>query len=550
MFRPKLFTTLKDYSTRQFLADSAAGVVVGIVAIPLAVAFAIASGVTPDKGLLTAVIAGFIVSALGGSRVQIGGPTGAFIVIVYGIVQKYGVDGLILSTCMAGVILMVMGFAGFGTAIKFIPHTVVVGFTSGIAVIIFSSEMKDFLGLRVASLPAEFAHKWQVIFAHAGEANATAVGIACFTTLLIAVWPRISRRFPGAFVALIVTSAAVHFFRWPVETIGSRFGDLPHTIPMPHLPVITLEAVQRLIQPASTIALLGAVESLLSAVVADGMIGSRHRSNTELIAQGVANIACALFGGMPATGAIARTATNVKNGGRTPIAGIIHAITILAAMLFFGQWIKLVPTACLAGILVIVSYNMSEWRSFLEILRGSRGGIVVLLTTFGLTVFADLTVAIEIGMVMAAFVFINRMTQLTSVSVISREIQDSANDDGSSVTVPVPAGVDVFEINGPFFFGVASKFEEVTRVVAKKPVVRVLRLRNVTLIDSTGLRALKSFYHQSQKQGIRLLISGLHGQPMNEMMKSELYDLIGETNVFSALKDALAAAEKITREVP
>lgn len=546
MLKPKLFTTLKDYSKEQFISDAVSGLVVGVVAIPLAIAFAIASGLSPEKGLFTAIIAGFLISALGGSRVQIGGPTGAFVVIVYGIVQKHGVDGLVVATFIAGVLLILIGYAKFGVMIKYIPHSVIVGFTSGIAVVIFSSQIKDLLGLNIDRMPAEFVGKWKLIFENIHTSNFHSLFLAVLTILLIGFWPRVSRRIPGSLIALIFTSAIVMIFKWPVETIGSRFGDLPHTLPRPQLPAMNLGMIQSLIQPAFTIALLGSVESLLSAVVSDGMIGGRHRSNMELVAQGVANIGSSLFGGMPATGALARTVTNIKNGGRTPIAGIIHALTVLLIMLFLGQWIKLVPLACLAGILAVVSYHMSEWRSFLELLKGVRGGILVLLSTFFITVLVDLTVAIEIGMVLSAFLFVKRMSEISAVNFIAKEIADDDEPEEAPINkIEIPKGVEVYEIKGPFFFGIANQFEEVVRVVAEKPKVRILRLRDVPVIDSTGLQALKNFYDKCKHSGIRLLISGLHVQPLNEMVKTNLYDLIGEENVFANIKDAIKRANEM-----
>ncbi len=546
MLKPKLFTTLKDYSKQQCLADITAGLVVGVVAIPLAIAFAIASGVSPEKGLFTAVVAGFLISVLGGSRVQIGGPTGAFVVIVYGIVQKYGVDGLIIATFIAGIFLLIIGLAKFGVLIRYIPHTVVVGFTSGIAVVIFSSQLKDLLGLNIGSLPVEFFGKWKVVLENSHAVNFHALFLAVLTILIIGLWPRISRRIPGSLVALILTSVLVSVFQWPVETVGTRFGDLPHTLPMPHIPAINLEVIRHLIRPAFTIALLGAIESLLSAVVSDGMIGGRHRSNMELVAQGAANIGSSLFGGMPATGAIARTVTNIKNGGRTPIAGIVHSIAVLLVMLFFGQWIQRVPLACLAGILVVVSYHMSEWRSFRELLRGARGGILVLITTFFITILVDLTVAIEIGMVLSAFLFVKRMATVSQVNILAQEVDDDDKvEEVPILKIPLPKGVEVYEIKGPFFFGVANQFEEAVRIVADKPKVRILRLRDVTMIDSTGLHALKSFYHKCNHSHIRLLISGLHAQPLNEIIKTDLYHLIGEENVLANIKDAVARANEI-----
>ncbi|MBF0522181.1 MAG: STAS domain-containing protein [Candidatus Omnitrophica bacterium] len=548
MFAPKLFTCLKDYSKEKFITDCIAGMIVGVVAIPLAIAFAIASGVSPDKGLFTAIIAGFFISVLGGSRVQIGGPTGAFVVIVYGIVQKYGIDGLVIATLMAGVILIIMGVVRFGSIVKFIPHSVIVGFTSGIAMIIFSSQVKDFLGLTTGKIPAEFLEKWRLFIGNIGTINYDAFMLAMLTVLIIAIWPKVSRKIPGALVALISVSALSAFFRLPVETIGSRFGDLPHTLPAPHFPAFGLKRIQELFQPAFTIAILGAIESLLSAIVSDGMIGGKHRSNTELIGQGVANIGSALFGGIPATGAIARTVTNIKNGGRTPVAGIVHAITVLLIMLFLGAWIKFVPLACLAGILVVVAYHMSEWRSFRELLKWSTGGRMVLLTTFFLTVFVDLNAAIEVGVVMSAFIFMKRMSDATTIKVMAKEFENEDGEDQPLSAIVVPPGVRVYEINGPLFFGAANHFDEIDRQVNEKPGVRILRFRDVPLIDSTGMHALRSFYEKCKNSRIHLIVTGLHVQPLNEMVKSHLYDMIGEDNVFSAMKPAIARANELLQE--
>ncbi len=549
MFAPKLLTCLKDYSKEKFVSDCIAGVIVGVVAIPLAIAFSIASGVSPDKGLLTAVIAGFFISVLGGSRVQIGGPTGAFVVIVYGIVQKHGVDGLIIATLMAGILLVIMGVAKLGTAVKFIPHSVIVGFTSGIAVIIFSSQVKDFMGLNIDKVPAEFIEKWRIFIEHIGTLNYDALMLGLLTVLIIVISPKISKKVPGALIALVSVSALAAFFRLPVETIGSRFGELPHTLPVPHFPLIGLGTIRDLFQPAMTIALLGAIESLLSAIVADGMIGARHRSNTELIAQGVGNITSALFGGIPATGAIARTVTNIKNGGRTPVAGIVHAFTVLLIMLFLGGWIKYVPLACLAGILVVVAYHMSEWRSFCELLHWSRGGTMVLLATFFLTVFVDLNAAIEVGVVLSAFIFMKRMSEATNIKVVAKEFaDDEKGEDRPLSTFIIPPGVDIYEVNGPLFFGAANRFDEIDRQVSQKPKVRILRFRDVPIIDSTGMHALKGFYDKCMRERIHLIITGLHVQPLNEMVKSNLYDMIGEDNVFSNMKDALSRAEELLRE--
>ena len=543
---PKIVTTLKSYNRSQFSSDLIAGVIVGIVALPLAIAFAIASGVTPDRGLYTAIIAGFLISALGGSRVQIGGPTGAFVVIVYGIIQHFGIDGLIVATVMAGVILVVLGVARLGAAIKFIPHPVVVGFTSGIAVIIFSSEVKDLLGLKVADLPAEFIPKWRVIAAHLDTIDLTTVGVSALALAIMLVWPRISRRIPGPFVALIATTVAVRLLDLPVETIGTRFGAISAAFPSPVVPHVTLAQLTALIAPAFTIALLAAVESLLSAVVADGMIGGRHRSNMELVAQGIANIVCPLFGGIPATGAIARTATNVKNGGRTPVAGMVHAITLLLITLFFGKWAALVPLASLAAILVIVSYYMSEWRTFRSELTAPKSDVVVLLTTFGLTVVVDLTVAIEVGMVLAAFLFMRRMAEVTNVSVVTRELADQDGDDESDSNAirdrSVPEGVEVFEINGPFFFGAAEQFKDTLNQVARKPKVLIIRMRDVPAIDSTGLHVLQELARRYHHEGTLLILSDVHAQPMFALVRSDILPEIGEENLFGNIDDALNRA--------
>ena len=546
MLVPQLVTSLKTYDREQFTADLTAGVIVGIVALPLAIAFAIASGVTPDRGLYTAIIAGFLISALGGSRVQIGGPTGAFVVIVYGIVQKFGIDGLIVATIMAGVMLVVIGAVRLGSAIKFIPHPVVIGFTSGIAVIILSSEVKDFLGLRMGALPAAFVPKWSAMLESIGSFNPYAIGISVASLALIIAWPRVSRRIPGPFVALILATLAAHLFHLPVETIGSRFGALSASLPHLVVPHVSLATAALLIGPAFTIAMLGAVESLLSAVVADGMIGSRHRSNMELVAQGVANIVSPLFGGIPATGAIARTATNVRNGGRTPVAGIVHALTLLLITLFLGRWAALIPLATLAAILVVVAYDMSGWRSFLAELRAPKSDVAVLLATFLLTVLVDLTVAIEVGMVASAFLFMRRMAEVTNVSAVTRELQDAddvyANDPNGMRRRAVPAGVSVFEVNGPFFFGAAETFKDTMGRVAGNPKVLIIRLRNVPAIDSTGMHTLREVAQRSTKDGTLVLLSDVHTQPLLALGKSGVFDEIGEDNVFGNIDDALNRA--------
>src|SRR5581483_5555110 len=460
MFVPKSVVCLREgYSRSQFLNDLIAGVVVGVVALPLALAFAIASGVPPERGLYTAIVAGFLISALGGSRVQIGGPTGAFVVIVYGIVSKFGYDGLAVCTFLAGAALVVLGLARMGALIKFIPYPVVTGFTSGIAVIIFSGQIKDLLGLKMGKVPPDFLDKWVSYADHFESVSLPAVLVALGTLIVLIVWPRISRLVPGPFVAMIAATIVVKVFHLPVETIGSRFGGVPNTFPTPHLPSIPLEHFKELISPSLTVALLAAIESLLSAVVADGMIGSRHKSNMELVAQGVANLASPIFGGIPATGAIARTATNIRTGGRTPIAGMVHAATLLLILVFFGKWAAMVPLASLAAILVIVSYHMSEWRSFAGLLRAPKSDIVVLILTFALTVFVDLTVAVQVGIVVASLLFMKRMSDLTNIESITRELRDGGEDPGEITQSrrgkrivggrEIPTGVEVYEVNGP-----------------------------------------------------------------------------------------------------
>ena len=562
MLVPKLVTTLKSYSRAQFVADLTAGVIVGIVALPLAIAFAIASGVTPERGLYTAIVAGFLISALGGSRVQIGGPTGAFVVIVYGIVQRYGYDGLAIATMMAGVILVVLGIARFGGAIKFIPYPVTIGFTSGIALLIFSSQVKDFLGLRMGPVPAAFVPKWQAFAAHLSTLNPWSVAVAGAALAIILIWPKVNRRIPGPFVALVVVTVVVQLFHIDVETIAGRFGQIRAHLPAPSLPFAASDLRWRdlaaLVQPAVTIALLGAIESLLSAVVADGMIGGRHRSNMELVAQGVANFVSPLFGGIPATGAIARTATNVKNGGRTPVAGIVHATTLLLITLFFGRWAGFIPMAALAAILVVVAYHMSEWRTFTAEFRAPKSDVLVMLATFTLTVLVDLTVAIEIGMVAAAFLFMKRMAEVTNVSAVTRELEEEegdlyATDPNATRRRVIPEGVQVYEINGPFFFGAAETFRDTVGVVGAQPKVMIIRMRNVPAIDSTGIHALRELHRRFRTQHTLMLLSDVHAQPLLALGRSYLLDEIGEAQIFGNIDDALNRARGelgMARELP
>lgn len=553
MFRPKLIDTLKNYRKDQFYKDVIAGVIVGIVALPLAIAFAIASGVSPEKGIITAIIAGLIISALGGSRVQIGGPTGAFIVIVYGIVQEHGVNGLIVATFMAGILLLVFGLARLGSIIKFIPYPLIVGFTTGIALIIFSSEIKDFFGLKMGAVPADFISKWIAYGLHFTSVNVYAAGMAVVTVLVVLLWPRVSHKVPGSLVAILLTTFVVQFFKLPVETIGSRFGTIAAALPAPHIPGISWAIIQQLIRPAFTIALLGAIESLLSAVVADGMISGNHRSNTELIAQGLANLCSSIFGGIPATGAIARTATNVKNGGRSPVAGIIHALTLLLILLFVGKWAALIPMAALAGILAVVAWNMSELGNFIFILKGAKSDAAVLIATFLLTVFVDLTVAIEIGMVLAAFLFMWRMMKISSVQQFA--VSGNARENDPLVAYALPEEVAVFEISGPLFFGAAYKFKDAMQEIGQPLKVLIIRMKNVPVIDATGLRVLKEVQRQLKAKGAKLILSEIANEPvMAELQKARLLFQIGKGNVRETFemavmraKELLAMAEKHNR---
>ena len=548
MFRPKLFETLRNYNRQQFLKDLLAGVIVGIVALPLAIAFAIASGVSPEKGLFTAIIAGFIISAMGGSRVQIGGPTGAFIVIVYGIVQQYGVSGLTIATFLAGIMLIIFGFARLGSVIKFIPHPLIVGFTSGIALIIFSSQMKDFLGLKMGTVPADFVDKWKSYAEHIASANGYAVLLATVTILIIIFWPRVTHKVPGSLIAILVTTIATLLLHLPVETIGSRFGSIPSSFPAPAVPRLDYDTIKNLIRPAFTIALLGGIESLLSAVVADGMIGGNHRSNMELVAQGTANIFSSIFGGIPATGAIARTATNVKNGGRTPIAGIIHAVTLLLIMVCVGKWAALIPMATLAGVLVIVAYNMSEWESFLSVLKGPRADMAVLLVTFFLTVLIGLTIAIEIGMVLAVFLFMRKMIQFSDVSILTKQMDDGNDsiDKEAIGNYTLPKDVEVFEITGPLFFGAAYKFKDAIRFIERPPRVCIIRMRKVPIIDATGIKTIGEVYKEFRHRGIKLILSEVHSQQViKELKEARLLFAIGKANVTDSFEASLKRCKEI-----
>jgi SulP family sulfate permease len=551
--KPKIITVFKQgYSSPVFFKDLTAGIIVGIVALPLAIAFAIASGVKPEQGLYTAIVAGFLISLLSGSRVQIGGPTGAFIVIIYGIVQKFGYDGLVIATIMAGVLLIIMGFAKLGAVIKYIPYPVTVGFTAGIALIIATGQVRDLLGLHMEKVPAEFIEKIVAYSEHAGSITLIAAVIGIATIAIVFLWPRVTQRIPGSLVAILVTTAAVQLMDLPVETIGSRFGSVSGSLPSFHLPQVDWRTASSLVSPAITIALLAGIESLLSAVVADGMTGRKHRSNMELIAQGVANIASPLFGGIPATGAIARTATNIKNGGLTPIAGIIHTAVLMLIMLFFGKWAALIPMATLAGILVVVAYNMSEWHHFVKLLKSPKMDIAVLLVTFFLTILVDLTVAIQAGVVLAALLFMKRMSDVTQVGYITsmvgfeEEDEEDAKADPNNINkFSVPEGVEVFEVNGPFFFGAAERFKHTLNLIVKKPRVLILRTRTVLAMDATALHALEEVYNMTKREKTVLVLAGIHAQPMIAMDKAGFLDKVGVENVFENLSDALKRARAI-----
>lgn len=534
IFLPKTWSLFKKgLLTKNLSNDIFAGVIVGIVALPLAIAFAVASGVSPEKGIITAVVAGFLIALLGGSRVQIGGPTGAFIIIVYGIVQKYGFDGLMISTIMAGFMLMAFGFLRLGSILKFFPHPLIVGFTSGIALVIFSTQIKDAMGLPVDKLPAEFIAKWEVYFHQLQNFNLSAVLITIGTILITVFAGRVIPKIPGSFVAIIVMTLVVALFGVEVNTIQSIFGEIPNKIEL-SFPNIQIDQLGQYLQPALTIALLGAIESLLSAVVADGMISSNHRSNTELIAQGVANVVVPFFGGIPATGAIARTATNVRNNGRTPISGIIHAVTLLLIMLFFGKWAMLIPMPCLAGILIVVSYNMSEMGSFFSILKGHKYDVFILLSTFILTVFVDLTVAIEVGVVLSSLLFMQRMSNLSKVIPLENESDTLEN------YADIPKGVEIFEISGPFFFAAARRYEETLKEISHTSKVVIIRMRHVPFIDGTGLRNLKGTIKDLKARRIQIILSGVQPEVLVELEKGGISALLGPGNITSNFDLALA----------
>lgn len=542
MLKPELLQSLKDYSGKKFISDVSAGVIVGVVALPLAIAFAIASGVEPSQGLYTAIIAGFIISVLGGSKVQIGGPTGAFVVIVYGIVQQYGVSGLALATIMAGIILVAMGVLKMGILVKFIPYIIITGFTAGIAVTILTTQIGDFFGLTTGPMPGDFVGKIQTYARTFGTINFYALGVALVSLVIIFVWPKINKKIPGSLVVIIVVTIASTLLKLPIKTIGSRYGAIPSTLPAPQLPAFSWELVQELFQPALSIAILAAIESLLSAVVADGMIGAKHDSNMELIAQGAANIVSPLFGGIPATGAIARTATNIKNGGRSPVAGIVHAITLLLIMLIFGRLVVYVPMAAMAAILVSVAWNMAGIPEIKALCKGQKSDITVLVLTFLLTVFIDLTVAIEVGLLFAAFFFIKKMIDLAQVTNI---VPKTAGNQECSLEEQIPPRVFVFEMNGPLFFGTIQKFEETTSMINLDYKVLIINMKNNFYLDAGGVHSLEQLYTKLKSKGIVLILANLNPQPFKEAIKTGLIIKIGNENVYTDFKEALIRAKEI-----
>jgi SulP family sulfate permease len=544
VFKPEFFSVLKQgYTKKMFQSDLLAGIIVGIVALPLAIAFAVASGVNPAQGLVTAIIAGFLISFLGGSRVQIGGPTGAFIVIVYGIVQQYGLSGLMVSTMIAGVLLVLFGLLHMGSVIKYIPHPLVVGFTSGIALTIFTTQVKDALGLSVNELPGDFVGKWGAMIANIDTTNLVALGLTVLTILISVFFVKITPKIPGSFVAIVVVTLIAAIFNLPVETIGSKFNQIPSSFSL-SFPDIDWSNFKSYIGPAVTIAVLGAIESLLSAVVADGMIGSNHKSNTELIAQGVANIVSPIFGGIPATGAIARTATNVKNGGRTPVAGIVHAVTLMLIMFLFGSYAEMIPLSCLAGVLIVVSYNMSEWRSFVSICKGSKYDTVILVVTFLLTVIFDLTAAIEVGMVLASFLFMQRMSAQSNVINVTRDEDSLVN-----YAQMFPKGIEVYEISGPFFFGAAKKYRETIRQFGNEAKVLVIRMRHVPFMDATGARNFSAMLDDLREINVKIVLSGVNESVFKELNKTGIVEKLDSKNVCSNFDIASQRAKEVLKEL-
>ncbi len=551
-FKPKIVSAIRSYDKKTFSSDLMAGIIVGIVALPLAIAFAIASGVSPEKGIITAIVAGFIISALGGSKVQIGGPTGAFIIIISGIIAQYGVQGLTIATLMAGVFLILMGVLRLGTIIKYIPYPIVVGFTSGIAVTIFTTQIKDLTGMQMSSNPSDFIEKWIAYFQNIGNIDLWSTAMGLLSIVIITLMPRISKKIPGSLIAIIVVTIVALLLKEfcgvdSIETIGDRFS-INAKIPEAQMPQMTWDTIKGLAAPAFTIAILGAIESLLSATVADGVTGDHHDSNTELIGQGIANLATPLFGGIPATGAIARTMTNINNGGRTPIAGIVHAAVLLLIFLFLMPLARFIPMACLAGVLVVVSYGMSGWRSFLAMLKNPKSDITVLLLTFFLTIIFDLTIAIEVGLVCACLLFMRRMSETSDVSVIYNEIDISEDADmqaGNLENLTIPKGVEVYEINGPYFFGAGNRAEEMMQRFGNDPKVRIIRMRKVPFIDSTGLHNLENLCLMSKKENVQIVLSGVNPKVEAVLVKNGFIELLGRENICNHIDIALARAKEI-----
>ena len=545
---PKLLTILREgYTLERFRGDLLGGLTVGIVALPLAIALAIASGVKPEQGLYTAIFAGFVIAVLGGTRTGISGPTGAFIVIVYGIVQQYGYDGLVVATLIAGVLLVIMGLARMGALLKFVPYPVTVGFTAGIALIIFSSQISDFFGLRIEKVPADFVEKWIVYVENIATINPYSLGVGVASLLIIVFWNRLIKKIPGQLIAILAATFVVQYFALPVETIQTRFGGVPNSLPTPHLPVVSWDLIQQMFSPALTIAILAGLESLLSAVVADGMTGTRHRSNMELVAQGAGNIVSVIFGGVPATGAIARTATNIKSGGKTPISAIIHCFFLLLVLLFIGRWAALIPMATLAAVLLVVAYNMSEWREFVHLLKSPRGDVAVLLATFLLTVFIDLTVAIQVGIFLAAFLFLEKMSTETQVDLITETLrvgEEDMHQTRDMSPVKIPEGVEVFEIYGSLFFGAVSQFKESLRVIARKPKVLILRMRNVMHIDASGIRVLEELADEGEQNGYILVFSAVQRKVYRVMRQTGFTEKVGRGHFAGDIFKALEIAEE------
>jgi SulP family sulfate permease len=544
---PKLIAILRQgYSRKLLLRDLAAGLTVGVVALPLAIAFAIASGVKPEQGIYTAIVAGLVIAALGGTRAQVSGPTGAFIVIIYGIVQQYGYSGLAVATLIAGVLLVIMGLLRMGVLLKFIPYPVTVGFTAGIALIIFSSQIRDFLGVRIDTVPAGFVEKWVALVRHGSSISIESLWVGLGSLLIIILWPRVTTRIPGPLVAVLIATAVVQILDIPVDTIASRFGSVPGSLPRPHLPDVSWALVQQMFSPGVTIALLAALESLLAAVVADGMMGTRHRSNMELVAQGAGNIASVIFGGIPATGGIARTATNIKSGARTPIAAMIHSATLALILVFFGKWAALIPLTTLAAILIFVAYNMSEWRAFLKLFRSPKSDVAVLLATFLLTVLIDLTVAIQVGVLLAAFLFLQRMANETQINLITENIHERDENEARDVSnLDVPSGVEVFEIYGSLFFGAIERFKDAMRRVEKRPKVLIIRMRNVLSIDASGLQSLEELLASTRRKNTALLLSAVAPQPLSAMKQSGFLERLGPENVLDNIFEALDRARAV-----